>query len=283
VADVDCTADGKSLCSKHSVRGYPTVMYGPPDSMSKYTGGRDFASLEKFAGEVRNGTAKPGPKLGPNSASGNKPPKTNPKIPVPPFGKLGKENYQKGYDFFKAQAAKLAGKVPPKKPTLPRDLPKAARSPGKPGTDEPDPKSPDAEERKLHSASKTKQGMPSWDQVSKMSSKSGGKTGPQVPWGTKPKTPQERGVSTNGKPGRPPSSSKSTGAKAPWPKISLPGGNKPTPKPVMKKDSFTKGGNFGSKMPKMPKIPNLPKPKMPKMPTLPKIPNFPKPKKRDEV
>ena len=42
VADVDCTAGGKSLCSKQGVRGYPTVMYGAPTSMSKYTGGRDF-------------------------------------------------------------------------------------------------------------------------------------------------------------------------------------------------------------------------------------------------
>jgi hypothetical protein len=52
VADVDCTADGQSLCSKHRVRGYPTVMYGSPTAMQKYMGGRDFESLAKFADEV---------------------------------------------------------------------------------------------------------------------------------------------------------------------------------------------------------------------------------------
>ena len=49
----------------------------------------------------------------------------------------------------------------------------------------------------------------------------------------------------------------------------------------MKKDSLTKGGDFGkAPMPKMPKIPNLPRPKMPRLPS---IPHFPIPKKRDEV
>ena len=47
---------------------------------------------------------------------------------------------------------------------------------------------------------------------------------------------------------------------------------------VMKKDSLTKGGDFGT--PPMPKIPNLPRPKMPRLPS---IPHFPIPKKRDEV
>jgi len=49
VADVDCTADGKSLCTEQGVRGYPTIMYGDPSDLEKYTGGRDFDSLKKFA------------------------------------------------------------------------------------------------------------------------------------------------------------------------------------------------------------------------------------------
>ena len=52
VADVDCTAEGQSLCSKHGVRGYPTVKFGSPTAMQKYIGGRDFESLAKFADEV---------------------------------------------------------------------------------------------------------------------------------------------------------------------------------------------------------------------------------------
>jgi len=50
IADVDCTADGKSLCEKMGVRGYPTIKYyNPPDTEGEdYKGGRDLASLKKF-------------------------------------------------------------------------------------------------------------------------------------------------------------------------------------------------------------------------------------------
>jgi len=51
VADVDCTADGKKLCTDHGVRGYPTIKWGDPSNLEDYSGGRDFASLEKFAKE----------------------------------------------------------------------------------------------------------------------------------------------------------------------------------------------------------------------------------------
>lgn len=52
VFDVDCTADGKELCSEVGVQGYPTIKYGDPtdkSGMKVYEGGRDFESLKKFA------------------------------------------------------------------------------------------------------------------------------------------------------------------------------------------------------------------------------------------
>merc|ERR1712176_1486212 len=52
VADVDCTSDGgKPLCSKVGVEGYPTLKWGEPDNLEAYEGGRDLASLQKFAKE----------------------------------------------------------------------------------------------------------------------------------------------------------------------------------------------------------------------------------------
>jgi len=49
VADVDCTAAGKSKCDEVGVRGYPTIKYGDPDDLQDYQGGRDFDALKKFA------------------------------------------------------------------------------------------------------------------------------------------------------------------------------------------------------------------------------------------
>merc|ERR1719159_2176743 len=49
VADVDCTTGGKSLCESVGVRGYPTIMYGDPNDLQDYKGGRTFADLKKFA------------------------------------------------------------------------------------------------------------------------------------------------------------------------------------------------------------------------------------------
>eukprot|EP00931_Biecheleriopsis_adriatica_P088644 TRINITY_DN6291_c1_g1_i1.p1 TRINITY_DN6291_c1_g1~~TRINITY_DN6291_c1_g1_i1.p1 ORF type:complete len:128 (-),score=45.36 TRINITY_DN6291_c1_g1_i1:40-423(-) len=59
VADVDCTADGKDLCDKHGVKGYPTIKYGDPGELKDYSGGRDFASLKKFADENLGPTCGP--------------------------------------------------------------------------------------------------------------------------------------------------------------------------------------------------------------------------------
>eukprot|EP00403_Amphidinium_massartii_P029560 CAMPEP_0178404342 /NCGR_PEP_ID=MMETSP0689_2-20121128/17833_1 /TAXON_ID=160604 /ORGANISM="Amphidinium massartii, Strain CS-259" /LENGTH=219 /DNA_ID=CAMNT_0020025321 /DNA_START=92 /DNA_END=751 /DNA_ORIENTATION=- len=49
IADVDCTTGGKALCEEVGVRGYPTIKYGDPSDLQDYKGGRDLASLKKFA------------------------------------------------------------------------------------------------------------------------------------------------------------------------------------------------------------------------------------------
>jgi hypothetical protein len=49
IGDVDCTAEGKSLCDANGVKGYPTIKWGDPSDLEDYKGGRDYASLEKFA------------------------------------------------------------------------------------------------------------------------------------------------------------------------------------------------------------------------------------------
>jgi len=49
IADVDCTAGGKSLCEVYGVRGYPTIKQGDPNDLQDYKGGRDFAALKTFA------------------------------------------------------------------------------------------------------------------------------------------------------------------------------------------------------------------------------------------
>jgi hypothetical protein len=58
IADVDCTAGGKSLCEQIGVRGYPTIKYGDPNDLQDYKGGRDLAALKKFADGL-------GPQCGP--------------------------------------------------------------------------------------------------------------------------------------------------------------------------------------------------------------------------
>jgi len=54
VFDVDCTAAGKDLCEEVGVQGYPTIKHGESSdktALQAYEGGRDFASLQKFAAE----------------------------------------------------------------------------------------------------------------------------------------------------------------------------------------------------------------------------------------
>mmetsp|Transcript_99482 Transcript_99482/g.257117 ORF Transcript_99482/g.257117 Transcript_99482/m.257117 type:complete len:127 (+) Transcript_99482:257-637(+) len=59
VADVDCTAEGKSLCEKFSIGGYPSIKYGDPAEMKDYNGGRTFDDLKKFASENLGPTCGP--------------------------------------------------------------------------------------------------------------------------------------------------------------------------------------------------------------------------------
>jgi len=49
IADVDCTTKGQPLCETHGVRGYPTIKHGDPNALEDYNGGRDAASMKKFA------------------------------------------------------------------------------------------------------------------------------------------------------------------------------------------------------------------------------------------
>merc|ERR1712066_1134698 len=52
IADVDCTVDdGKKLCEKYGVQGYPTIKYFSKDTSDegeKYEGPRDYNKLKKF-------------------------------------------------------------------------------------------------------------------------------------------------------------------------------------------------------------------------------------------
>jgi len=61
VADVDCTAGGKTLCNENAIRGYPTIKYGDPNNLEDYKGGRDYSSLKEFADKNL------GPSCGPNN------------------------------------------------------------------------------------------------------------------------------------------------------------------------------------------------------------------------
>jgi len=53
VGDVDCTAEGKPLCDSNGVQGFPTIKHGDPASLETYDGGRDYDSLETFAGKLK--------------------------------------------------------------------------------------------------------------------------------------------------------------------------------------------------------------------------------------
>jgi len=53
IADVDCTASGRSLCDEVGVRGYPTLKWGDPDDLQDYKGGRGLKDLKKFVADLK--------------------------------------------------------------------------------------------------------------------------------------------------------------------------------------------------------------------------------------
>jgi len=61
VFDVDCTTEGKELCDKNGVKGYPTIKYGDVTDFQDYNGGRTLDDLKKFASESL------GPSCGPTN------------------------------------------------------------------------------------------------------------------------------------------------------------------------------------------------------------------------
>mmetsp|Transcript_5905 Transcript_5905/g.12930 ORF Transcript_5905/g.12930 Transcript_5905/m.12930 type:complete len:131 (+) Transcript_5905:261-653(+) len=60
VADVDCTTEGKELCEKQEIRGYPSIKYGDPGELKDYQGGRTFDELKTFASENLGPQCGPG-------------------------------------------------------------------------------------------------------------------------------------------------------------------------------------------------------------------------------
>ena len=59
IASVDCTAGGKELCEQSGVQGFPTLMYGDPNDLQDYEGGRAFSDLQKFAKENLKASCSP--------------------------------------------------------------------------------------------------------------------------------------------------------------------------------------------------------------------------------
>lgn len=58
IGDVDCTVH-QELCSKHGVKGYPTIKYGDVNNLETYQGGRSYEDLENFATESLGPTCGP--------------------------------------------------------------------------------------------------------------------------------------------------------------------------------------------------------------------------------
>jgi len=100
VGDVDCTAEGKDLCGKHDVRGYPTIKYGDPSELKDYNGGRSYDDLKKFADENL------GPSCGPEN------------LDLCPEGEKAKLE-----SFMKMSSGKLEGRIRNAQKALADDVP----------------------------------------------------------------------------------------------------------------------------------------------------------------
>jgi len=88
VGDVDCTTEGKDLCEKHGVSGYPSIKYGDPNELKDYSGARSYDDLKKFADE----------NLGPSCGPGN-------------LDLCGADERAKLEAFMKMSEGKLEGKI----------------------------------------------------------------------------------------------------------------------------------------------------------------------------
>jgi len=51
IADVDCTAEGKPLCERVGVSGFPAIKWGDASNLEDYKGDRTYDKLKKFAKE----------------------------------------------------------------------------------------------------------------------------------------------------------------------------------------------------------------------------------------
>jgi len=51
IADVDCTAEGKPLCEKVGVQGFPTIKWGDVNNLETHESGREYDALKKWAKE----------------------------------------------------------------------------------------------------------------------------------------------------------------------------------------------------------------------------------------
>lgn len=49
IADVDCTAEGKPLCERVGVNGFPSIKWGDASNLENYEGDRKYEALKKFA------------------------------------------------------------------------------------------------------------------------------------------------------------------------------------------------------------------------------------------
>ena len=59
VAEVNCQSDGRALCERNGVAGYPTILQGDPLALKEYEGDRDYDSLKQFASDKLRGVCTP--------------------------------------------------------------------------------------------------------------------------------------------------------------------------------------------------------------------------------